>query len=182
VLFKANGMQAFSNFSRLAAWATSKYFVRNLVNGTHPDRVRYLKELGFTDEDINTGLPAWVGSGMREYKEGMGYDTIEYRAMLARQRFVQESAFAPDAGQRPLIASHPYAMLFYHLKQYAFSFYSQILAPLAREVAKNPRMAGKLAAVAPLALLFPLAMLGMSIRDELKHGLWRDSTAHDARL
>jgi hypothetical protein len=37
----------------------------------------------------------------------------------------------------------------------------------------NPRLKGKLYAVAPLLLLFPLAMFGMALRDELKHGLWR---------
>jgi hypothetical protein len=40
---------------------------------------------------------------------------------------------------------------------------------MIREVGKNPRMYGKLMAVLPLALMFPLAMMGMGLRDELKY-------------
>ena len=175
-LFRWNGMQKFTTFSRLASWATSKHWLRSLAEGKHPDSARWLKDLGLTKADLDQ----WVEAGMpefTEYRNEAGYDSPAFRIMLARRRFVDESAFAPGPGQRPLFASHPYAMLVWHLKQFAWSYYTQLLKPAMREVIKNPRATGKVAAVLPFALLFPLAMAGMGLRDELRYGLWREGEA-----
>jgi len=165
-LFKWNGMQMFTNFSRLLSFHASGYWLEDLVGGQHPDAERWLKDLGLTIKDVQQ----WVDGGKKEYTSADGEKSVAFKIMLARQRFVQESVFSPNAGQRPLFASHPYAMLVWHLKQFAFSFFTQILKPAAREVMKNPRLYGKMMAVLPLALMMPLAMLGMGLRDELKYG------------
>ena len=165
-LFKWNGMQMFTNFSRLLSFHASGYWLEDLVTGQHPDAERWLDDLGLTISDVKQ----WVKDGKKEYTSADGEKSLAFKVMLARQRFVQESVFSPNAGQRPLFASHPYAMLVWHLKQFAFSFFTQILKPAYREVKKNPRLYGKMMAVLPLALMMPLAMLGMGLRDELKYG------------
>ena len=167
-LFKWNGMQMFTNFSRLLSFHASGYWLEDLITGQHPDAERWLKDLGLTPSEVQQ----WVEGGKKEYTSADGEKSVAFKIMLARQRFVQESVFSPNAGQRPLFASHPYAMLVWHLKQFAFSFFTQILKPAAREVMKNPRLYGKMMAVLPLALMMPLAMLGMGLRDELKYGEW----------
>ena len=49
-----------------------------------------------------------------------------------------------------------------------------MIKPIYREALRNPRLMGKLGAVATLLILFPLAMIGMGLRDEIKKGLYRD--------
>ena len=169
LLFKYNGMQLFNNFSRMVSWQTSKYWLESLL--THKDQDRLLSQVGLTKDDVI----AWRDSGYKEYTAAEGQNSVAYKIAVARMRFVNESVFSPHAGQRPLWANHPYMNLIWHLKQFAYSYYEQLLKPALREVRDNPALYGKLMAVLPLALMFPLAMAGMALRDELKQGLlpWR---------
>jgi hypothetical protein len=173
-LFKWNGMQLFTNFSRLLSFHASKYWLEDLVVGKHPDAKRWLEDLGLTEDEVKQWISGRDAEGNRttpykEYTSADGENSVAFKVMVARQRFIQESVFSPNAGQRPLFANHPYAMLVWHLKQFAFSYFTQILKPMIREVGKNPRLYGKLMAVLPLALMFPLAMMGMGLRDEIKY-------------
>jgi len=170
LLFKYNGMQLFTNFSRLLSFQTSKYWLQDLA--TNPDAERLLKQVG----DITVKeLQKWVADGSKDYQSSDGENSVAYKAMLARMRFVNESVFSPHAGQRPLWANHPYMMLVWHLKQFAYSFYVQLLKPALREVRNNPALYGKMMAILPMALMFPLAMMGMGLRDWLKEEVlpWR---------
>lgn len=168
-LFKWNGMQFFTNFSRLASFHASAHWLRSLEN--HPDAERLLKQVDLTTDD----LKEWKKLGYRDYKTSDGKDSVPFRIMLARSRFVQESNFAPGSSQRPVWANHPYAMLVWHLKQFTYSYFTQMIKPVMRELFNNPRWAGKAAATLPMLVLIPLAMAGMALRDELKYGLGRDA-------
>ena len=168
-LFKYNGMQLFSNFSRVAAYATSKYWLESLA--TDPAGERQLGQVGLTQKDVEE----WIKGGYKEYTTGDSQNSVPFRIALARMRFVNESVFSPHSGQRPLWANHPYMMLIWHLKSFTYSFFTQILAPAFREVKNNPAMYSKMMAVLPMGLMMPLALMGMALRDEIKNDMlpWR---------
>lgn len=170
-LFKWNGMQWLTTFNRIAAWQTSGHWLKDMAVNGHPDATRLLAQLDLTTKD----LEEWRDQEFPDYTNGGAKDSVAYKVATARTRFVQESNFAPNATQRPLLANHPYAMLFWSLKSFTYSYFTQMIKPILREVKNNPRWASKAAAALPLLVLLPLAMAGMAFRDELKYGLGRDA-------
>ncbi len=61
----------------------------------------------------------------------------DMRIRTALNRFVDESVMRPNAAHRPIWASHPDAMLIFHLKQFAYSIHNQIVRRILSEAGQG---------------------------------------------
>ncbi|SVB44583.1 uncharacterized protein METZ01_LOCUS197437, partial [marine metagenome] len=170
--FKYTGLSAFTRFTRVFA---SKMAVNFVIRHADPatmtnDSLAYLDELGLTPEEVR----AWSDSGM-----DMTTD-VGRKVGAGITRFVESSILRPNAAERPLWASDPRFALIWQLKGFFWSYGKVIMGGVAREakrridagetVAAGYTATATLLAVAAL-ITFPLAMLGMELREHTRNGL-----------
>ena len=137
-------------------------------------RLQDLKDQGKTNTD--------------EYKKLKEDLQIRAKVQAAHVRFVEESVVRPNSAHRPVWASDPRAMLFWHLKSFFYSYGKIIVAPFLGEMQKQIAAAGqgkqgveaitlygKQVAVQALplvfagVLLFGLAALGWEAREMIQY-------------
>jgi hypothetical protein len=84
-------------------------------------------------------------------------------------QFVDESIMRPNASQRPILASHPAAMLVFHLKGYMYAANDVIAKRLIHNVRTADTTAQQLAMMAPAFALLALTALGLELREWIKY-------------
>jgi hypothetical protein len=115
-LFKWNGMEAWNRAMRVQATGAAARFIERHLNTPGKHSKRYLEdELGLRD-----GKDAYMKNGR--------LDTDNEVVQQAIVRWVNGAILRPNAMQRPIMASDPHYQLFYHLKQFTYSFHKVILA------------------------------------------------------
>ena len=114
-LFKWNGLEAWNRAARIQATGVAIEFIKRHVEKPNEHSKRYLEEL--FGKDYDTGLIMKDGD----------LDYSNDRVREAVLTWVNGAVLRPNASHRPIYASDPHYMLFYHLKQFAYSFHKVIL-------------------------------------------------------
>ena len=173
-LFKWNGMEAWNRAMRVQATGAAARFIERHLNKPSKDSERYLKdELGLRGE-------------ADDYLKNGRLDTSSPAVQQAIVRWVNGAILRPNAMQRPIMASDPHYQLFYHLKQFTYSFHKVILARTYNE-AKHGNftpMAALLAGYVPMVIAADIvkellvpgdepAWMKGGIGDVVSHGVGR---------
>ena len=114
-LFKWNGLEAWNRAARIQATGVAIEFIKRHVEKPNEHSKRYLEEL--FGEGYDTSLIMKDGD----------LDYSNDRVREAVLTWVNGAVLRPNASHRPIYASDPHYMLFYHLKQFAYSFHKVIL-------------------------------------------------------
>jgi hypothetical protein len=163
-LFRYNGMQSFTRFSRLMALSMGEQVLTRWAKDG--DTVN-LESLGVTKVEVDK----WIADGKPQSRPSEASEG-ETKVMEALSRFVDESILRPDATQRPVWASDPRFALIWHLNQFMYSFQQVILTQVAREVKRHKKDGNYAQMMRPLVAVgttIPLAMVGLLIRDGLRY-------------
>ena len=173
-LFKYNGQEYLTNFSRTMSAAVGEEFLTSNARRAYAGHVRaqrYLAELGVTKEQVRS----WEADGKKIWSPDS--DNADNEAVLkALYKFVDESVLRPNAAQRPTWANHPLAMLVWHLKSFFWAYGKVVIGGVVREMhsrVKEGNGAGLSkqigGASVPLLIaglaLFPLAAMGRELRE-----------------
>jgi hypothetical protein len=171
--FRYNGMEWLDNLTRLTAFATGIEWFKGLAAKPGAESDALLKQLGLTHADLTKWLDPNGLNGKLTAPPGSPQATTAYKIQVALNQFVAESAMHPDATQRPLWASHPAAMVVWHLKSFLWSYGHVVMGRMLREFSRADSYGKKALILAlPWALMVPLAMLGTVVREEIRDGLW----------
>lgn len=121
-IFHWNGMEAWNRAMRIQATAAAVGFIKRHLSTPTDQSERYLKdELGLD--------PKLKDQFMKDGE----LDYMNEAVKAAIMRWVDGAILRPNAMQRPIVASDPHYALFYHLKQFAYSFHKTILRRAAIE-------------------------------------------------
>lgn len=145
-LFKYNGLELVTKFSRLTALAMGNKFLLDhaATEGTRSDR--YLRELGLTRADVKD--------------DGTGHVVRSEKIDAALHRFVDESVVRPTPSQRPGWHNDPHFALAAQYKGYLYSFWNTVMRRAGVEL-KN----GNYRVIAPLLMYMPVTAFGEMMRD-----------------
>lgn len=123
-LFMWNGMESWNRAMRISATQTALKFIEAHSKGENADHsARWLSELGLAAKDVKYNED---GSVKVLGEEGLT-DSEANKMRVAVQRFVDSAVLRPSAAQRPAWASDPHYALFFHMKQFTYSFQQVIL-------------------------------------------------------
>ena len=141
---------------------------RSLTQKQRDRAKQFLAELGLTSDSVD----AWVSQGERTWG-GLGYDqesANDQKVAEALVQFVNESIMRPNASQRPILASHPAAMLVFHLKGFIYAIHDTVLKRQVHNfgIADTPAQVG--AAIAPAILMIALTAFGLELRELITGG------------
>lgn len=114
-LFKWNGLEAWNRAVRIQATGVAIEFIKRHVEKPNEHSKRYLEELFGNDYDTSQIMK----NGDLDYSS----EAVQ-QAILS---WVNGAVLRPNAAHRPVYASDPHYMLFFHLKQFAYSFHKVIL-------------------------------------------------------
>lgn len=168
MLFKYNGLEAWTKLTRIAGTASALAFIRRHVQQPTKNSERFLMELGIHKNDV-----IWHQDGsvkvLSVAERRTANDEEKARDDRVRNaifRFVEGSILRPDAAQRPLIFSDPHFMLFGHLKSYMFSFYERILKRAYSEAVVHTNLIPMISLLA----FIPVMFIGDAIRELIQYG------------
>lgn len=139
-MFKLNGMEAWNRGMRVAGVKSAVAFIERHAQGA--DKVhskRWLEELGLDPKNIpldadgklitdKTVLMQQKGMGKSQAEREI--DAVHY----AINRWVEGAILTPNAAQRPAWGSDPHYSMFFHLKQFSYSFHQTILKRAVKEM------------------------------------------------
>ena len=112
-IFKFNGMEAWNRAMRTSATQAAMSFIKRHVQAPNEHSERYLGELGLKAADVQ------IHNG--------GLDLMNPKVQAAVMRWVDGAVLRPNAAQRPAWASDPHWAVFFHMKQFMYSFQKTIL-------------------------------------------------------
>lgn len=153
-LFKYNGQEALSNFSRRMALATAHRFLLRHANGYNEHSSRYLAELGLTPADI------------RPHATQIGaVDFSNPKVARALYQFVEESVINPRPTQRTGWMNDPNFAVAAQYKNFMYAFYDTIAERIEHEVVN-----GNYHALAPAAGYLAVAMAADLAKEFVQYG------------
>lgn len=135
VMFKANGMEPFNRAMRVGATQSAVKFIERHADGRGKDThsARWMAELGFGEVQPHFDVDGRLITDKRvllEQNPGMTLEQAEAEIAhthRAINRWVEGAILSPNAAQRPAWASDPHYSMFWHLKQFAYSFHQTIM-------------------------------------------------------
>ncbi len=139
-LFKLNGMEAWNRGMRVAGVKSAVAFIER--HSALPDKAhsaRWLKELGLDPANIPLDADGQLITdknvlmavkGVGKAQAAREIDAIHY----AINRWVEGAILTPNAAQRPAWGSDPHYSMFFHLKQFSYSFHQTILKRAVKEM------------------------------------------------
>lgn len=174
--FKYTGLNWYTDFTRKAALAVGRDYIQTMagrsVDQSIPSKERLkakaaLAELGLSKEHVDR----WAGNGQNIWgggtyqKENQQQTNSDRLVAEGLTQFVNESIMRPNASQRPILASHPGAMLIFHLKGYMYAMGEVVGKRLIRNfnLADTPYQTA--AAIAPALAMLALTALGLELRE-----------------
>lgn len=165
-LFKYNGQEALTNFSRIMAVSAAETVLAQLGRRNDAEARRYLAELNLTAEEVN----AWQAGTLDMRKAPKIRDAI--------RQFTDESILRPNATMRPVWASDPRFAIIWHLKSFVYAFGKVIMGGAIQEM-RNSVDNGNLgnAALQPVimaATFLPLAAVGLFLRGLIQYDMWEE--------
>lgn len=115
VLFKYNGMEGFNRGMQVSATRAAINFIKRHATQPNDNSVDFLKELNLTAKDV-----------VVDAKTGE-LDYTDPKIQQAIHQWVNGSIMRPNAAQRPAWGSDPHYMVFWHMKQFAYTFHDVIM-------------------------------------------------------
>jgi hypothetical protein len=192
-MFVFNGMEAWNRGMRVAATKSAVRFIER--HAALPDKnhsKRWLQELGLNPASIPLDSDGNLITGRHELAAAKGIDLAQATKEISEvhyaiNRWVEGAVLTPNAAQRPAWASDPNYSMFFHLKQFSYSFHQTILkravgelkygnmAPMGAFIWYIPTM---IAADVTKGLIqgggeLPAYMKGYDLGDWLMHGYQR---------
>jgi hypothetical protein len=167
-LFRYNGLEAWTKWTRLAATASAMAFLKRHTHAPNQHSERYLQELGLMPGDVKfdkNGNIKLLTTAERA-KANDAARAADGRVRDAIIRFVDQSIVRPNASQRPMWMSDPHFMLFGHLKSFLFGFYETILKRAGSEAIEHRN----LAPAASLLMFIPVMFMGDALREFIQYG------------
>lgn len=168
-LFRGNMMIALTRFSRLAALAAGKSFLKRHTLDPVQHSIRYMDELGLRRGDVkidDSGELELLSDEQRNRATPEEYARDE-RVRLALYRFVEQSIIRPDPAQRTLWMSDPHLQLVGYLRSFMFSFYERVLKRVTTEAIDYGN-------VGPLLIMMlsylPVMIMADLLRDLIQNG------------
>jgi len=120
-LFRINGMEAWNRAMRIQGTGAALGFLKRHLTNPTADSKRYLEdELGLT-------------AGVNYLRADGSVDHTNPDVQKAVITWVDSAILNPNAAQRPIVASDPHYAIFYHLKQFTYSFQKVIIARTIHE-------------------------------------------------
>jgi hypothetical protein len=191
-MFRANGMEAWNRGMRVAATKSAAMFI--LRHKSLPDvhSERWLTEIGLTPADIHVDAGGDLITDKNVLAGQLGVTKEQAavqveRVHMAINRWVQGAVLTPNAAQRPAWGSDPHYSMFFHLKQFAYSFHQTILKRAVNEMGHgNLAPMGAFVWYIPVMIAsditkgliqgggeLPAHMKGMDLGDWVRHGAER---------
>ena len=193
--FKINGMEAWNRGMRVGAVKSAAAFIARHKALPDVHSQRWLTELGLTPDQITLDGEGNLITDMQDLMDQTGVSKTEAKRQIdaihaALNRWTLSAVLTPNAAQRPAWSSDPHYSLFFHLKQFSYSFHQTILKRAVKEM--NYGNMGPIAAFAgyiPVMIAsdvmkglivgggtLPNHMQGMDLGDWVMHGLERSGT------
>ena len=158
-MFKANGMEAWNRSMRISATKTAVKFMEAHNKGESVHSKRWMRDLGFEPGQLPLDVDGNLITNKRVMMSqfpGISEDTAEAmveKVHKAINRWVEGAILSPNASQRPAWGSDPRFSMFWHLKQFAYSFHETILKRAVGEAKQgNVMPLGVLAWYIPLMI------------------------------
>lgn len=145
-LFRWNGLEYVTKFSRLAALSAAQRFLLAHRAGQNEDSKRYLRELGLKPSDIQLDAH---GRLLRN-------EAVD----AALTRFVDEAVVRPTPTQRPGWHNDPHFALAAQYKGYLYSFFNTVSRRALVEFEN-----GNMRVLTPVLMYLPVTALGEMLRD-----------------
>jgi hypothetical protein len=154
--FQIIGLDWWTRVTRMQAFAAGLAFLKKHTLRPNKHSDRYMAELYLRPGDVqfDNGEIKILSTSERAKATKDERDRDD-RVRAALARFVDEAILRPNAAQRPILASDPHMMLFWHLKSFTWSFYDRVLRRVAHEIGE-----GNYAAFHYLTMLVPVMMVG----------------------
>lgn len=155
-MFRFNGMEAWDRSNRIMATKWAVRFIEK--HAALPDKnhsARWLQELGLTKATVPLNADGELITDKHELSAVKGI-SIEQAAKemavvhAALNRWVEGAVITPNAAQRPAWSSDPNYSIFFHLKQFSYSFQQTIMKRAVNEVQH-----GNIAPIGALAMFIP---------------------------
>lgn len=138
-MFKANGMEAWNRGMRVAATRSAVLFIQRHKSLPDTHSARWLKELGLTPADVHLDADGQLITDKHTLAAQLGIDKVDAakqveKIHIAINRWVQGSILTPNAAQRPAWGSDPHFSMFFHLKQFSYSFHQTLIKRAVKEM------------------------------------------------
>lgn len=139
-LFKLNGMEAWNRGMRAGAVRSAvKFIERHSRNVDKTHSMRWLADLGLKPSDVVLDMDGDMILDPKALALAKGISEPEAKRRVAQlhagiNRWVEGAILTPNAAQRPAWASDPHYSLFFHLKQFSYSFHQTILKRAVSEL------------------------------------------------
>lgn len=138
-LFKLNGMEAWNRGMRAGATKSAVQFLTRHAQQPNEHSTRWLAELGLTKSDLafDSDGQLITDKNALATEKGISKPEAERRmekVHFAIARWVQGAILTPNAAQRPGWASDPHYSMFFHLKQFSYSFHQTIMRRAVNEL------------------------------------------------
>lgn len=133
VMFKANGMEAWNRAMRVGATRSAVRFMERHNKAPTEHSARWMKDLGFEPGTLPLDSEGRLITDKRVLmSENPDMKMEEAEAKIAKvhsaiNRWVEGAILSPNAAQRPAWGSDPHFSMFWHLKQFAYSFHETIM-------------------------------------------------------
>ncbi|MDH1380149.1 hypothetical protein N5J07_11920 [Comamonas aquatica] len=193
VMFKANGMEAWNRAMRVGATEAAVNFITRHAKGETKDSARWMRELGLSAKDLHYTAEGDLITDKRvlmSEKPDMSLEEAELAVAKLHSsilRWVEGAILSPNAAQRPAWASDPSYGVFWHLKQFAYSFHETIMRRAVNEAKQGNAMPlGVFAWYIPVMIAsdvikglatgmgdLPNYMQGYDVGDWVQHGVDR---------
>ena len=193
VMFKANGMEAWNRAMRVGATRSAVRFMERHNKAPTEHSTRWMKDLGFEPGTLPLDSEGKLITDKRVMmSENPGMEMEEAEAKIAKvhsaiNRWVEGAILSPNAAQRPAWGSDPHFSMFWHLKQFAYSFHETIMKRALNEAKHgNVMPLGVFAWYIPIMIAadvtkglmlgageLPAYMKGYDLGDWMLHGVER---------
>jgi len=137
--FRLNGMESWNRGVRVGATQAAVNFLQRHAKLPEAHSARWLKELGLTPADLTFNQDGQLVTDKNTLaaQKGISKAVAEVemeRVHQAIRRWVQGAVLTPNAAQRPAWSSDPHYSMFFHLKQFSYSFHQTILKRAVKEM------------------------------------------------
>lgn len=137
--FRLNGMEAWNKGMRVGATQAAVNFLERHAKLPEAHSARWLKELGLTPADLTFTPEGQLVTDKNVLATQKGITKVEAEQEIAKthqaiRRWVEGAVLTPNAAQRPAWASDPHYSMFFHLKQFSYSFHQTILKRAVNEM------------------------------------------------
>lgn len=194
-LFKINGMESWNRGVRAGAVRSAVKFIERHSKLPEVHSERWMRELGLSPGHIALDPFGELILDTKELAAAKGISEPEAARRVevlhsAINRWVLGAILTSNAAQRPAWASDPHYSIFFHLKQFSYSFHQTILKRAVKEMNHgNLAPIGAFAGYIPIMIAsdvvkglivgggeLPNHMKGYDLGDWVKHGIERSGT------